>query len=664
MEKSNKTSDSKESGFSSSSSFLKLSDNDILKELYEMTLKESDEDSGLNNKNTILSALDNLHLSLPKIEDHKIEENINEKNNDVLNKETSKIQNSLIDVNSVNVLRNPITDNLKSSPLSTRINPNMKDSMNVQMNNNFQQPIINNSNVLYPGMIGYLPYYPPYNNVYMIPNSMIPNIASIPTFSSIPANNQYYYPINYGYPFYPNDQNNLGNTNTLINKEEKKKKKKTKKNKNENSKSKISKSKKGIMIDRKSIKKTKNQENKKLNHIDITDLNNQNNDNYNDDYTINVTDLEKNLLNDVKKSKSNEFKNGSNENETELHSQIIISSSRGGSSTKIEGKLEKFISNKSLISGSDDFAFLNSNVKKIVKSKNKEKLINSPISVSNCNGLIDKSKNYSENKQIKDVPYYINSNKIWEISLLPHGSRKIQKYLTNDLASKEDINEIFSQLLYDLPSVCLNTYGSYVLEKIMDLLDGNQISKFIDCIQYSFLKISIDEVGNRIMQKLITLASINKNFEIITYLASSVIEALCKNKFGEFVIQKVLETFPNNDFIFKFVYYNFHNLISDCYGLLIVKKIIEMMKHKPKEFKISYQKNLWCNIELVIDNKYGHYGLIHMVKEWGIESCLFLIHFIPNNINSICFSIYAMKVCKFIIKSINEENELVSFNLL
>lgn len=642
MEKFYNSSQTSESGFSSSSSFCKLSDNDILKELYEMTLKHSDEESNEDNKNTILSAIDNLHLSVPKVDETKIiktdnENNENENDNE---KDKKKVKNDNKDSNSNYQLK---VEN-KNSPLSTRINQN-KDS-NLDPSKHHFQP---NSNCIHSGIFGFIPYYPLNNGMFIHPNTVIPNIPT--------QNNQYYYPINYGFPLYTNQTNAIFTDNT----QKKKKKKKSKKVK----KSEKEKSNKAIKNDttnkcKKAKKKgKKDSQTNNINFIDVDiEVFDSENKNTMEGYTINVTELEKNALLNINKLSSNEFKNNL-ENEMELHSQIVISS-RGGSSKKLEEKVRKLKSSNSIQSGSDEFAFLNSKSKKAVTTTKFKKEINSPNSFAKSLGYIDKSKIFSENKTIKDIPYYINCNKIWEMSLLAHGSRKIQKFLSNNSPSHEDITDIFLQLLSDITTICLNTYSSYVLEKLMDLLDKTQISKLTHCIKDSFTKISIDEVGNRIIQKLITLVSTDEDYEILSYLASNSIETLCKNKFGQFVIQKILDTFTQNDFIFKYVYYNFHNLITDCYGLLVVKKIIEKMKYKSKEFKISYEKNLWCNIELVIDNKYGHYGLIHMIKEWGIESCLFLIHFIPNNINSICFSIYAIKVCKFIIKNITEDNDVVS----
>ena len=645
MEKSYNSSDTSESGFSSSSSFCKLSDNDILKELYEMTLKHSDEESNEDNKNTILSAIDNLHLSVPKIDETKVlktdDENIEKQKVNEKDKKNGKNDNK--DSNSNNQLK---VEN-KNSPLSTRINHNQNKDPNLDP---FKHHFLPNSNCIQPGIFGFIPYYPMNNGMFIHPNTVIPNNPT--------QNNQYYYPINYGFPLYTNQNNNVIFTDNTQKKKKKKKSKKVKKSEKE-------KSNKAIKNDTTNkCKKTKKNEKKDVQtkiinfvDVDIEGLDSENKTSM-EGYTINVTELEKNGLLNINKLSSNELKNNL-ENEMELHSQIVISSSRGGSSKKLEEKTQKMKSSNSIQSGSDEFAFLNAKSKKAVTTTKFKKEINSPNSFNKSLGYVEKSKIFSENKTIKDIPYYINCNKIWEMSLLAHGSRKIQKFLSNNSPSHEDISDIFVQLLSDITTICLNTYSSYVLEKLMDFLDKTQISKLTHCIQDSFTKISIDEVGNRIIQKLIALVSTDEDYEILSYLASNSIETLCKNKFGQFVIQKILDTFIKNDFIFKYVYYNFHNLITDCYGLLVVKKIIEKMKYKSKEFKISYEKNLWCNIELVIDNKYGHYGLIHMIKEWGIESCLFLIHFIPNNINSICFSIYAIKVCKFIIKNITEDNDVV-----
>jgi hypothetical protein len=142
--------------------------------------------------------------------------------------------------------------------------------------------------------------------------------------------------------------------------------------------------------------------------------------------------------------------------------------------------------------------------------------------------------------------------------------RQIQEKLEEKKNDSEFINKFYQNIESNLVDIINHQFGNYVIQKFFDVIlfqkNQNLISQFFSKIQSDLFKISVNNYGTRVFQKSLEKLDngIYEQIEtpelnnIIKNLVEKHIFALCYDKNGNHVFQKIARIFPKdrNQFIF------------------------------------------------------------------------------------------------------------------
>lgn len=235
------------------------------------------------------------------------------------------------------------------------------------------------------------------------------------------------------------------------------------------------------------------------------------------------------------------------------------------------------------------------------------------------------------------------------------GNYVMQKFLSVLLSQENKIilEDIFIQIKEQLFSICIDNYGTRVIQKTLERLDEGNYSKietekinsvFKSLIENHLYELCCDKNGNHVYQKLLTVfpkdnnkndflfdelikisfkvsilqqgasllekAFINSNKEQRQRLCQSIIERisdLINEKYGNFTIQVVFKLFEENinEKIYKYIDDNIINLSKEKFSSNVIDKCF--IKDYDKSIKLIesiIQKNI---IKEMIIDPFGNY---------------------------------------------------------
>ena len=159
--------------------------------------------------------------------------------------------------------------------------------------------------------------------------------------------------------------------------------------------------------------------------------------------------------------------------------------------------------------------------------------------------------------------------------LLSHvGSIELQAQLEKDPILLPSI--IFHELEDNFTTICLNTYGNYVCQKLVLYLSSNQKYRFINCLALQFDLMATSVPGSCIISSLMECIKNDADSKslLLKCIESSVTRLVCDPQ-GAHLLQLSLSLFENVEFILKTVDENFFIIATDRYGCCLIKKLIE-----------------------------------------------------------------------------------------
>ena len=171
-------------------------------------------------------------------------------------------------------------------------------------------------------------------------------------------------------------------------------------------------------------------------------------------------------------------------------------------------------------------------------------------------------------------------------------------------------NEIlFPKIKNNLNELCLDNFGNFFLQSLLDIITFDNLNIFIDSITNDFFNICISPFGTRVIQKIIdkitfTPMLINK---IIYILNKENLGIICKSQYGNHVIQKILSTLYSSEytfFIYNYIYNNFLDITNDKHGVFIIQKSISVGNKIQRE---KIYKLIYDDLINIIKNEYGNY---------------------------------------------------------
>jgi pumilio RNA-binding family len=162
----------------------------------------------------------------------------------------------------------------------------------------------------------------------------------------------------------------------------------------------------------------------------------------------------------------------------------------------------------------------------------------------------DQNGNHVIQKLIEKLPQgshrpIINSIKgrVYQLSIHQYGCRVIQRIL--EFCTLEEKNIILIEIFERINELCLDQYGNYVIQNIVEKTKNNE--KIYEGIQGKIYDYSLHKYASNVVEKCLALGTKIQNEKIVNEIIeqdnknNNIIYNLVKDKFGNYVIQKMIE---------------------------------------------------------------------------------------------------------------------------
>lgn len=161
--------------------------------------------------------------------------------------------------------------------------------------------------------------------------------------------------------------------------------------------------------------------------------------------------------------------------------------------------------------------------------------------------------------------------------LLSHnGSVELQESIEKDPMILPSI--ILHEIELNPTLICVDTYGNYVCQKIIEFLSISQVYRFIKCIMNDFYLISSSVPGSCVITGLMhkSVEDVDCKLIILRALELHVSQLICDAQ-GSHLLQLAINLFEPSeiDFIYKTAVDNFYTISTDRFGCCLIKKLVE-----------------------------------------------------------------------------------------
>jgi len=266
----------------------------------------------------------------------------------------------------------------------------------------------------------------------------------------------------------------------------------------------------------------------------------------------------------------------------------------------------------------------------------------------------------AQNKKINGykILFLNNINIILTYLKTYKGSIIIQELF--DKVNDNELATLFYNLIPHIPYIMCLEYGNYFFQKFIKKLNLKQRLAIYEIIEPNFIEIATNKSGTHSIQSLIECISSPVEIVILDKLLSKNRLLLFLNEHAYHIIMKIIldidEDKRNN--LNLFLVSNVEKIIINYNGAFCVNKFI----HKNKNLQLRYLlvQNLNNNIHNLISNKYSCTILLLILEQFGVNTGLFIVKYIQNNLSILSLS-YITVV--FIIKTLNYLYKYNSFEL-
>lgn len=128
-----------------------------------------------------------------------------------------------------------------------------------------------------------------------------------------------------------------------------------------------------------------------------------------------------------------------------------------------------------------------------------------------------------------------------------------------------------------LVDACCDTYGNYVVQKLIPLLSDSQICRFVKILEPGFTSVAITVPGSCVLACLIDECRKRSLESNLIPLFNSNLVLLVQSQHGSHVLQTLVGCFDQEHLreLFQFIQRNFLAVAKDRYGCCLIKKIVE-----------------------------------------------------------------------------------------
>lgn len=203
--------------------------------------------------------------------------------------------------------------------------------------------------------------------------------------------------------------------------------------------------------------------------------------------------------------------------------------------------------------------------------------ITSMIKNINGNHVIQSIIENIKNKEFLSFMYKeISQNQnLIEILTIKSGYCVFLKIINN--FSNEDVNNIFEIILKNIDKLINDEFGNFIIQKVITINNKNYNNKIYNYIKDKIVQLSTQKFSSNVIECCIADSSTIKNKVIQKIIDENNVKALIIDKFGNYIIQKALTYFKDNEEIF-------FTIISN------IKKNINILKHGDELGQKIYNK--------------------------------------------------------------------------
>ena len=289
--------------------------------------------------------------------------------------------------------------------------------------------------------------------------------------------------------------------------------------------------------------------------------------------------------------------------------------------------------------------------------------------IKNKNNISMEFKKEDDNSNISKMSFNNLSlndllSKIDKISENQSGCRLLQNKLQQNSNRANDFyRAIESKKL--LKKMTIDSFGNYLIQKLLDYITNDIIQEFFTIIICpSFMEISLNPHGSRVVQKLLTriynIPNLMKTFN--ECLKNSMLEIFLNQSSTHIIIKYIsLIKYPNNQIIYSFIVENIFYIATHKHSCCTLQKCLEEGNNiQRKEILMSL-----ANISnQLFDDQYGNYAIQFALSLKDEEAnkiiiSQYLYNFQKNISNKISSNVYekVLEFCDFntrqyIIKSL------------
>lgn len=178
------------------------------------------------------------------------------------------------------------------------------------------------------------------------------------------------------------------------------------------------------------------------------------------------------------------------------------------------------------------------------------------IEDQNGNHVIQKLIEKMDKDNHEEIFKFLSGN-IYELSTHQFGCRVIQKIY--NFSNKEEKQKILNEIYIKFNELCLDQYGNYVIQSILENMNKSIDDNFLSLIKGKVFEYSVHKYASNVIERILTDGNAKQIKEIVDEIIekdnqdNGTIENVVKDRFGNYVIQKMIENSDktNKDIIVK-----------------------------------------------------------------------------------------------------------------
>ena len=220
---------------------------------------------------------------------------------------------------------------------------------------------------------------------------------------------------------------------------------------------------------------------------------------------------------------------------------------------------------------------------------------------------------FQENKRLFKIIFLDINEKLFEICINNYGTRVIQKTLEKldngnyYKIETNELNEVFKNLIDNhLYELCCDKNGNHVYQKLLRVFPKERNQFLYDALIKISFPVSIIQQGATLLQTAFDFSNKEQQEKLCSVIIDK-IENLINDKYGNYTIQTIFKLFNDkiNDRIYKYIDDNILKLSKEKFSSNVIDKCIINNYGKSNEL---IQNIIYKNIikDIIVD-QYGNY---------------------------------------------------------